>query len=192
LWRLPLLQFSVGGFCVKSLIVLVPFFFFGCFGCAIFRGKRVKSLLYFLIIALNTDASETETFDSSASATWAFSGNNIPASSKPVYLLLPKASLLVVTPLLPLRLGRLIGYTAFDNSSSIQGWKMKRWMLVVAWFILLFLWNFTTKPTSEADYILINRLFIAVAFMLAPIEIIASILAVAAIYKIPWKKKPVA
>jgi hypothetical protein len=69
---------------------------------------------------------------------------------------------------------------------------MKRWMLVVAWFILLFLWNFTTKPTSEADYILINRLFIAVAFMLAPIEIIASILAVAAIYKIPWKKKPVA
>jgi len=119
-------------------------------------------------------------------------GNNIPASSKPVYLLLPKASLLVVTPLLPLRLGRLIGYTAFDNSSSIQGWKMKRWMLVVAWFILLFLWNFTTKPTSEADYILINRLFIAVAFMLAPIEIIASILAVAAIYKIPWKKKPVA
>ena len=69
---------------------------------------------------------------------------------------------------------------------------MKRWMLVAGWFVLLFFWNFATKPNSEADYILINRIFIAAAFMLAPIEIIASILAIVAIYKITWKKKTVA
>ena len=65
-------------------------------------------------------------------------------------------------------------------------------MLVVAWFVLQFLWNFVTKPSSEADYLFINRCFIGVAFMLAPIQIIASIIALVAIWKIPWKKRPVA
>jgi hypothetical protein len=70
--------------------------------------------------------------------------------------------------------------------------EVKRWMLVVAWFVLQFVWNFLTKSSYEADHLFISRCFVGVAFMLAPIQIIASILAMFAIGKIPWKRKPVA
>ena len=69
---------------------------------------------------------------------------------------------------------------------------MKRWMLVVGWFILLFLWNFSTKLSFSEVHSLTERVVVAIEYMLAPIQIIASILAVVAIWKIPWKKRPVA
>jgi hypothetical protein len=67
---------------------------------------------------------------------------------------------------------------------------MKRWVLVVVWFVLLFVWNFATKLSFAEAHLLTERILVAFEYMLAPIEIIASILAVVAIYKISWKKRP--
>jgi hypothetical protein len=65
-------------------------------------------------------------------------------------------------------------------------------MLIVGWFALLFVWNFATKLSFNEEHFLVERVLVAFEYMLAPIEIIASILAIVAIYKIPWKKKTVA
>jgi len=67
---------------------------------------------------------------------------------------------------------------------------MRHWMLVVGWFALLFVWNFATKTSLAEDHSFIERCVISVEYLLAPIEIIASIAAFVAIGKLPLKSKP--
>ena len=65
---------------------------------------------------------------------------------------------------------------------------MKRWMIIVLWFVLQFLWNFLTKTSFGADHFFIERLIVSIEYMAAPIQIIASIIALIAVWKFPWKK----
>jgi hypothetical protein len=67
---------------------------------------------------------------------------------------------------------------------------MKRWMFIVAWFVLQFLYNFLTKTSSAANGMLATRVVIAAGYFSAPIQIFAAILVVVAILKYPWKPKP--
>lgn len=70
----------------------------------------------------------------------------------------------------------------------LGGVKVKRWMLVVVWFVLQFLWNLLTK--TGVDHFFLEKCLIAVEYMAAPIQIIASAIALIVIWKQPWKKKP--
>ena len=65
---------------------------------------------------------------------------------------------------------------------------MKRWMFIVAWFLLQFLYNFLAK-TSSTQYALTTRVVIAAMYYLAPIQILIAAGAVIAILKYPWKRK---
>ncbi|MGB0124712.1 MAG: hypothetical protein WA419_21690 [Silvibacterium sp.] len=67
---------------------------------------------------------------------------------------------------------------------------MKRWMFIVAWFAAQFLYNLQTKTSSAEGHLFITRCIIAAEYFLAPIQIIAAALAVIAILKYPWRKKP--
>ena len=58
---------------------------------------------------------------------------------------------------------------------------MKRWMIIVLWFSLQFLWNFLTKTIFWSDHLFIEKLIekllvsivVSVEYMFAPIQIIA-------------------
>lgn len=67
---------------------------------------------------------------------------------------------------------------------------MKRSMWIVVWFAAQFLYNLLTKTSSAEDGMLITRCVFAAEYFLAPIQIVVSILAVVAILKYPWRKKP--
>jgi hypothetical protein len=67
---------------------------------------------------------------------------------------------------------------------------VKRWMFIVAWFVLQFLFNLLTKTSSAENGMFIARCTIAAAYFLAPIQIAAWIVAIFAILKYPWRKKP--
>jgi hypothetical protein len=64
--------------------------------------------------------------------------------------------------------------------------KKKKWLFVVLWFALLFIWNFTTG--TKADDFLVSRCIFAIELMLAPIKIIVSILVLIVIFRYPLRK----
>ncbi len=58
-----------------------------------------------------------------------------------------------------------------------------RLILVVGWFCVQFAWNLTTKPSSDPGAGAVYRCLEAIGQMTSPIEIIASIVALALIWK---------
>jgi len=69
---------------------------------------------------------------------------------------------------------------------------VKRWMLVLAWFALQFVWNFLTKPTPNPDGDFLYKCLVAIGAMTSPIELFGSLIAMVIIWKQPWKRKPLA
>jgi len=59
---------------------------------------------------------------------------------------------------------------------------MRRSLFIVSWFVLLFIWNFVMRATPDSGFVF--RSFLSVEYMLSPIEIIASIIAIAIILRL--------
>jgi hypothetical protein len=60
---------------------------------------------------------------------------------------------------------------------------MKRWLYTALWFATEFVWNLTTKPSPDPTAGPVYHCLAAIGQMTSPIEIIASIIAVALIWK---------
>lgn len=69
---------------------------------------------------------------------------------------------------------------------------MKRFGLVVLWFVLLFAWNFITKQPSDPDAGTVNRCLEAVGYMTTPLQLLLSAAAMVAIWKRVWNRKSLA
>jgi len=65
---------------------------------------------------------------------------------------------------------------------------MKRSRFVVGWFGLLFLFNFIARTGAGGNHPLIERSLEAVEYFTAPIEILASVVAIALILRLTRKK----
>jgi hypothetical protein len=64
---------------------------------------------------------------------------------------------------------------------------VKRSRFVVGWFVLLFLFNFIARTEAVGNHPLIERSLEAVAYFFAPIEIIASVVALAILLRLSRK-----
>jgi hypothetical protein len=69
---------------------------------------------------------------------------------------------------------------------------MKRFGLVVLWFALQFVWNLITKQAPDPDGGMVYRSLVAVSQMSSPVELIATIIAMVAIWKRVWQRKSLA
>ncbi len=67
--------------------------------------------------------------------------------------------------------------------------KGKKVALAVSWFVLQFLYNLLTK-TDGIRYFAV-KCIVAFEYFLAPIQIVAAVIALVAISTYPWKKRPV-
>jgi hypothetical protein len=67
--------------------------------------------------------------------------------------------------------------------------RVKRWQLLVSWFSLLFIYNLVTKTADERGHVWVASVVIAIEGMLAPIQIVLSVLAIFAINKLPQRQK---
>lgn len=65
---------------------------------------------------------------------------------------------------------------------------MKRSRFVVGWFVMLFLFNLVVHNGPVGNHPIIERSLEAVEYFFAPIEIIASIVAIAIIFRLTRKK----
>jgi len=69
---------------------------------------------------------------------------------------------------------------------------MKRWILVVLWFVALFVWNLITKDSRHPELGLGYKCLESLSYMTSPMQILASVVALIVIWKQPWKRKPLA
>lgn len=66
---------------------------------------------------------------------------------------------------------------------------MRRLWLIAGWFVLLFVFNLVVHNGSVGQYPVIEHSLEAVEYFFAPIEIIASIIAIAVILRLTKKKQ---
>jgi len=69
---------------------------------------------------------------------------------------------------------------------------MNRWILTVAWFFVQFVWCLLTKTSSAPDQTFAYRCLWGLSYMTAPVQIMASIIALVIIWRRMWKRKPLA
>jgi hypothetical protein len=69
---------------------------------------------------------------------------------------------------------------------------MNRFGFVVLWFALQFVWNLITKQLPDLDGGFGYRCLVALTYMTTPIQILATIIAMVAIWKQVWKRKSLA
>ncbi len=77
-----------------------------------------------------------------------------------------------------------------DTNCGFGGLCVKRTWLVVGWFVLLFLFNLVVHNGKIGNHPIIEHSLSAVEYFFAPIEIIASIVAIAVILRLTKKKQP--
>jgi hypothetical protein len=69
---------------------------------------------------------------------------------------------------------------------------MNRFGLVVLWFALLFVYNLITKHPSDINESFGFRCVDALSYLTTPIQLLASIIAMVAIWKRVWNRKSLA
>jgi len=69
---------------------------------------------------------------------------------------------------------------------------MKRWILVLLWFVTLFVWNLLANESRHPEFGFLYHCLEALSLMTTPAKILVFIVGVVVIWKQPWKRKPLA